>query len=102
MLVNNRFAYVSVSRAQRDVQIYTNDGGELSQRLSRDRSQRTATEVEEQPTAPQHRRSSQSLRGECRVSDKALKLLDPNREALLPKIFWLLVIRVIVEDLPGA
>jgi ATP-dependent exoDNAse (exonuclease V) alpha subunit len=52
MLVNNRFAYVSVSRAQHDVQIYTNDGGKLSQNLSRDRSQRTATEVEQQPMAP--------------------------------------------------
>ena len=52
MLVNNRFAYVSVSRAQHDVQIYTNDGGKLSQSLSRDSSQRTATEVGQQPMAP--------------------------------------------------
>jgi ATP-dependent exoDNAse (exonuclease V) alpha subunit len=51
-LVNNRFAYVSVSRAQHDVQIYTNDGGKLSHSLSRESSQRTATEVEQQPTAP--------------------------------------------------
>jgi hypothetical protein len=31
LLVNNRFAYVSVSRAQHDAQIYTNDGSKLSQ-----------------------------------------------------------------------
>ena len=53
LLVNKRFAYVSVSRAQHDVQIYTNDGSELSRSLSRESSQRTATEVEQQPPLPQ-------------------------------------------------
>jgi conjugative relaxase-like TrwC/TraI family protein len=48
MLVNNRFAYVSVSRAQHDAHIYTNDGSKLSQSLSRESLQRTATEVEQQ------------------------------------------------------
>jgi ATP-dependent exoDNAse (exonuclease V) alpha subunit len=52
LLVNNRFAYVSVSRAQHDAQIYTNDGIKLARNLSRESSQRTATEVEQQPTAP--------------------------------------------------
>jgi len=52
LLVNNRFAYVSVSRAQHDAQVYTNDGSKLSRSLSRESSQRTATEVEQQPTAP--------------------------------------------------
>jgi hypothetical protein len=51
VLVNNRFAYVSVSRAQQDVQIYTNDGGNLAHSLGRESSQRTATEMEQQPTA---------------------------------------------------
>ena len=41
-LVNNRFAYVSVSRGQYDAQIYTNDRSELARDLSRDVSQRTA------------------------------------------------------------
>jgi ATP-dependent exoDNAse (exonuclease V) alpha subunit len=50
-LVNNRFAYVSVSRAQCDAQIYTNDGSELARDLSRDVSQRTATESQEQEPA---------------------------------------------------
>ncbi|HVO59375.1 MAG TPA: hypothetical protein VMT53_00495 [Terriglobales bacterium] len=46
-LVNSRFAYVSVSRAQYDAQIYTNSGSELARDLSRDVSQRTATESQE-------------------------------------------------------
>jgi len=52
LLVNDRFAYVSVSRAQYDVHIYTNDGSELSRSLSRENSQRTATEVEQQASVP--------------------------------------------------
>jgi ATP-dependent exoDNAse (exonuclease V) alpha subunit len=52
LLVNSRFAYVSVSRGQYDVQIYTSDRSELARNLSRDNSQRTATEVEQQPSAP--------------------------------------------------
>ena len=52
LLVNDRFAYVSVSRGQYDAQIYTNDGNELSRKLSRESSQRTAIEAEQQPAAP--------------------------------------------------
>ena len=53
LLVNDRFAYVSVSRAQYDARIYTNDRSKLSRSLSRDSSERTATEVQEQqPTSP--------------------------------------------------
>jgi len=52
LLVNNRFAYVSISRAQHDAQVYTNDGSKLSHSLSRESSQRTATDVEQQPVAP--------------------------------------------------
>jgi len=51
LLVNGRFAYVSVSRAQHDAHIYTNDGSKLSRTLSRESSQRTATDVEQQPVA---------------------------------------------------
>jgi hypothetical protein len=51
LLVNNRFAYVSVSRAQHDAQIYTNDGSKLSHSLSRESSQRTAVQLEQQPAA---------------------------------------------------
>jgi ATP-dependent exoDNAse (exonuclease V) alpha subunit len=48
LLVNDRFAYVSVSRAQHDARIYTNDRSQLPHSLSRDNSQRTATEAQEQ------------------------------------------------------
>jgi len=58
LLVNNRFAYVSVSRAQHDVHIYTSDASKLSRSLSRESSQRTATEVEQQPVAPKIEPSS--------------------------------------------
>jgi ATP-dependent exoDNAse (exonuclease V) alpha subunit len=51
LLVNDRFAYVSVSRAQYDARIYTNDRSKLPHSLSRDNSQRTATEAQEQQLA---------------------------------------------------
>jgi conjugative relaxase-like TrwC/TraI family protein len=43
-LLNSRMAYVSVSRAQFDVQMYTNDAKTLGQVLSRDVSHPTATQ----------------------------------------------------------
>jgi len=48
LLINNRFAYVSVSRGQYDAQIYTNDRSELARDLSRDLTQRTAISGQEQ------------------------------------------------------
>jgi hypothetical protein len=53
LLVNNRFAYVSVSRGQHDAQIYTNDRSELAHDLSRDLTQRTATQSQEPQTTAQ-------------------------------------------------
>jgi len=41
-LINSRFAYVSVSRASHDAQIYTNDAPGLTESLSRDVSKSTA------------------------------------------------------------
>lgn len=61
LLVNNRFAYVSVSRAQHDAQIYTNNVDKLPRSLSRENSQRTATDVEQQPAGPKV--ESVSVRG---------------------------------------
>jgi ATP-dependent exoDNAse (exonuclease V) alpha subunit len=43
-LLNSRLAYVSVSRAQFDVQMYTNDAKTLGQVLSRDVSHPSATQ----------------------------------------------------------
>jgi conjugative relaxase-like TrwC/TraI family protein len=41
-LINSRFAYVSVSRAAHDAQIYTNDAATLAENLSRDVSKTSA------------------------------------------------------------
>ena len=62
LLVNNRFAYVSVSRAQHDAHIYTNDGSKRSRSLNRESLQRTATEMEQELAAPKAEPVSQ--RGE--------------------------------------
>jgi ATP-dependent exoDNAse (exonuclease V) alpha subunit len=51
LLVNNRFAYVSTSRAQYDARIYTNDRSELARDLSRDLTQRTALGSQELESA---------------------------------------------------
>jgi len=45
-LVNNRLAYVSLSRGRYDAQIYTDNRGELARDLSRDLLRPTATEAE--------------------------------------------------------
>jgi ATP-dependent exoDNAse (exonuclease V) alpha subunit len=50
-LVNSRMAYVSVSRAQFDVQMYTNDAKALGYELSRDVSRPTA--IQQEPAATQ-------------------------------------------------
>jgi hypothetical protein len=51
LLINSRFAYVSVSRGQYDAEICTNDKSELGRDLSRDVTQRTAIAGKEQPSA---------------------------------------------------
>jgi ATP-dependent exoDNAse (exonuclease V) alpha subunit len=49
-LVNSRLAYVAVSRARYDAQIYTNDAADLGRALSRDTSHTAAIEPQ-QPAA---------------------------------------------------
>ena len=44
-LINSRFAYVSVSRASEDAQIYTNDTASLAESLSRDVSKASAVKI---------------------------------------------------------
>ena len=43
-LINSRFAYVSVSRASVDAQIFTNDAATLAESLSRDVSKASAVD----------------------------------------------------------
>ncbi|MGB6974335.1 MAG: hypothetical protein WBD67_06600 [Terracidiphilus sp.] len=54
--MNRRMAYVSVSRAQFDVRMYTNDAKALGQELSRDVSHPTA--IQQEPA--QRRKSSRN------------------------------------------
>src|SRR6266478_9802606 len=51
-LVNRRLAYVAVSRARYDAQIYTNDKTSLTEQLSRDVSHRSALESTRAPEPP--------------------------------------------------
>jgi ATP-dependent exoDNAse (exonuclease V) alpha subunit len=67
-LVNRRLAYVAVSRGRFDAQVYTNDKTHLTEHLSRDVSNRSATEQgnAQQPAAkkiepPATRRQAQTL-----------------------------------------
>jgi conjugative relaxase-like TrwC/TraI family protein len=53
-LVNRRMAYVAVSRARQDAQIYTNDKSNLAKQLSRDQSHKTATQQESKQEFKQH------------------------------------------------
>jgi len=55
-LINDRLAYVAVSRARHDARIYTNDAGKLSQALSRDVSKSSAITVspERPPLVQRH------------------------------------------------
>jgi hypothetical protein len=48
-LVNRRLAYVAISRGRCDAQIYTNDGNQLGEALSRDVSHRSAIEPGQSP-----------------------------------------------------
>jgi ATP-dependent exoDNAse (exonuclease V) alpha subunit len=59
VLVNRRLAYVAVSRARRDVQIYTNDRSALVRALDRDVSHQTASEFARR--APRQRGHSLGL-----------------------------------------
>jgi hypothetical protein len=50
--VNQRLAYVSISRGRDDAQIYTNDKTQLAAALDRDVSHRTAIEPTLAPASP--------------------------------------------------
>ncbi len=50
-LINSRFAYVSISRASHDAQIFTNDAANLAESLSRDVSKASAIDFGKRPVA---------------------------------------------------
>ena len=49
-LLNSRFAYVSISRASRDVTLFTDDMAKLGPQLSADVSKTSALEIGQAPT----------------------------------------------------
>jgi len=59
--VNSRMAYVSVSRGRYDAEIYTNDKSELAHHLSRDVSQRTATQEQQAPSQAHEPEAAQKI-----------------------------------------
>ena len=56
-LINRRLAYVAVSRARYDAQIYTNDKTALAEGLNRDVSHRSALELTRAPEPPDAQRT---------------------------------------------
>ena len=60
-LINSRLAYVAVSRASHDVQIYTNDAASLGAALSREVSNASAISLEQPPAAKGRGQSQPTL-----------------------------------------
>jgi ATP-dependent exoDNAse (exonuclease V) alpha subunit len=58
-LINSRLAYVAVSRARYDAQIYTNDAGNLGKLLSREVSHAAAVGTEDSGPAAEHSQAQQ-------------------------------------------
>ncbi len=50
-LISTRFAYVAISRASHEAQVYTNDAGNLAQRMSHDVSKTSAVDFRQAPPA---------------------------------------------------
>jgi ATP-dependent exoDNAse (exonuclease V) alpha subunit len=59
-LINSRLAYVAVSRARYDAQIYTNDAGNLGKLLSREVSHAAAVGTQDSGPAAEHSQAQQS------------------------------------------
>jgi ATP-dependent exoDNAse (exonuclease V) alpha subunit len=58
-LINSRLAYVAVSRARYDAQIYTNDAGSLGKLLSREVSHAAAVGAQDSGPAAEHSQAQQ-------------------------------------------
>ncbi|MGI4831714.1 MAG: hypothetical protein ACRYFU_26560, partial [Janthinobacterium lividum] len=69
-LINTRFAYVSVSRASHDAQIYTNDAAALGQKLSHDASKSSAIDFRQQQPNPSQTREEKTMDVEAQQARK--------------------------------
>ncbi|HEX5423348.1 MAG TPA: MobF family relaxase [Candidatus Acidoferrales bacterium] len=63
-LVNQRLAYVAISRGRYDARIFTNDKAQLTEGLSRDASHRSAMEPNRKPPPPAHQSEPSSERSQ--------------------------------------
>lgn len=84
-LINTRFAYVSVSRASLDAQLYTNDAEALGQRLSREVSKTSAidfTNERQEHRKEQHvdNANRRSLRPETNTREATRERIDTPAE----------------------
>jgi ATP-dependent exoDNAse (exonuclease V) alpha subunit len=68
-LVNARMAYVAVSRGRYDAEIYTNDQDQLAHHLSRDVSQRSAIEPEQDHAKQEHGNGHDAAQSVAAVSE---------------------------------
>ena len=64
-LVNRRLAYVAVSRARYDAQIYTNNKAQLAEGLTRDFSHRSAMESSRKSASSAHEIAPTSPRSQA-------------------------------------
>jgi len=88
-LINTRFAYVSISRASQDARIYTNDAGNLGERLSTDVTKTSAIDLQKapvEPTANQHTQESPMTNSREHPQDDLRR--EPSQETMvsLPEI----------------
>ena len=70
-LINTRFAYVAVSRASHDAQIYTNDASNLGQRLSHNVTKSSAVDFRQEQPQPPTQRQEPTLQNPSR--ERALR-----------------------------
>jgi hypothetical protein len=90
-LINTRFAYVSISRASQDARIYTNDAGNLGERLSTDVTKTSAIDLQKapvEPTANQHAQTKEPPMTNSREHPQDDLRREPSRETMvsLPEI----------------
>jgi hypothetical protein len=83
-LINTRFAYVAVSRASHDAQIYTNDAGALGQRLSHDVTKSSAVDFRQQQQAPAQQEKEITMNA---MRDASLKPAEQSQEFTRERIY---------------
>jgi len=73
-LINNRLAYVSISRASDDAHIYTNNAGTLGERLASDITETAVIEIDGRPDLQHMKAPEPNLRHIARPTDNGLEI----------------------------